>query len=232
MTKKLVASIAVAVVASLCIGVAVLSSDSTAVGQAPSDKEAAPPANAAKPLATAKPQPAPQVQSAAASPALTVPPAEVLLVLIRTTLLALNQAVQTGNFTVLRDLGSPDLQAANSPAQLGIIFADLRNRNIDLSPVAIVAPEVSEPPTITPQNMLRLVGFFPTQPLQIQFQMLFQPVNGQWRLFGMAVDAVSPSTTPAVTAQETPPATKVSAPIAAKPATTPKPAAPKKDKQP
>jgi hypothetical protein len=58
-----------------------------------------------------------ELQSAAASPALTVPPAEVLLVLIRTTLLALNQAVQTGNFTVLRDLGSPDLQAANSPAQ-------------------------------------------------------------------------------------------------------------------
>ena len=42
--------------------------------------------------------------------------------LIRTTLLALNQAVQTGNFTVLRDLGSPDLQSANSPAQLGIIL--------------------------------------------------------------------------------------------------------------
>jgi hypothetical protein len=151
----------------------------------------------------------------------------VLVVLIRTTLLALNQAVQTGNFTVLRDLGSPDLQVANSSAKLGIIFADLRNRNIDLSPVAIVAPEVSEPPTITPQNMLRLVGFFPTQLLQIKFQMLFQPVNGQWRLFGMAVDAVSPPTAPAATVQESPPASKVSAPTAAspvvRPATTPKP---------
>jgi len=48
-----------------------------------------------------------------------------------------------------------------------------------------------------------LVGYFPTTPLQIQFQMLFQPVNGQWRLFGMAVNTAVP---PATTAQETPPA--------------------------
>ncbi len=225
MTKGLVASLGIAVVASLCIAVAVLSLGSTAVGQAP-DKEAAPPADAAKP------QPAPQVQSAAASPVLTVPPPEVLLVLIRTTVLALNQAVQTGNFTVLRDLGSPDLQVANSAAQLGIIFADLRNRNIDLSPAAIVAPEVSEPPTITPQNMLRLVGFFPTQPLQIKFQMLFQPVNDRWRLFGIAVDVVSPSTAPAAMAQETGPAAPTVVSPAAKPATTPKPAPPKKGQQP
>ena len=227
MTKGLVANLSIAVVASLCIAVAVLS---TAVGQAPSDEQAAPPANAPKPQAKPKQQSAPQVQPAAALPALTVPPPEVLLVLIRTTLLALNQAVQTGNFTVLRDLGSPDLQEANSAAQLGIIFADLRNRNIDLSAAAIVAPEVSEPPMITSQNMLRLVGFFPTQPLQIKFQMLFQPVNGQWRLFGMAADAVSPST--AAAAQETPSVSKISGP-ALKPAMTPKPAGtPKKDKLP
>ena len=121
--------------------------------------------------------------------------------LIRTTLVALNQAVYTGNFTVLRDLGSPAFQAANSPAQLGQIFASLRNKNIDLSPVVVVTPEVSEPPLITQEHMLRLVGSFPTKPLQIQFQMLFQPVNGQWRLFGMAVNtAVPPAAPPAAKA--------------------------------
>jgi hypothetical protein len=33
------------------------------------------------------------------------------LILIRQTLLALDQANKTGNYTVLRDLGSPDFQA-------------------------------------------------------------------------------------------------------------------------
>jgi hypothetical protein len=127
----------------------------------------------------------------ASSPRLAVPPPEVLLVLIRTTLVALNQAVQTGNFTVLRDLGSPALQAANSATQLGIIFADLRNKEIDLSPTVVVTPQLSEAPVITQENMLRLVGSFPTTPLEIKFQMLFQPVDGQWRLLAMAAHCVS-----------------------------------------
>jgi hypothetical protein len=121
----------------------------------------------------------------------------VLLVLIRTTLVALNQAVQTGNFTVLRDVGAPALQAANSPTRLGVIFAGLQNRRIDLSPAVVVTPQLSEPPAVTPQNVLRLVGYLPTTPLQIRFQMLFQPVDGQWRLLGMSVHCVSaPGTAP------------------------------------
>src|SRR3990172_1851025 len=161
-------------------------------------------------------QAAPRPQQSAAI-ALNVPQPEILLVLIRTTLVALNQAVQTGNFTVLRDLGCPIFQQANSPAQLGAIFADLRNRNIDLSPVVVVTPQITEPPSITQEQLLRLVGYFPTNPLQIHFQMLFQPVNGQWRLYGMAVNTVA---SPAAAAQGKPPAPNdQAAPKVAKPAT-------------
>jgi len=186
-----------ALVASLYIALAVLACGPARAGQAPGAKGAAAASKEAEPPA------APPQQSAATSPAPAVPQPEVLLVLIRTTLIALNQAVYTGNFTVLRDLGSPAFQAANSAAQLGVIFADLRNRNIDLFPAVVVSPKLSEAPKITQEQMLRLVGYFPTTPLQIQFQMLFQPVNGQWRLFGMAVNTAVP---PATTAQETPPA--------------------------
>jgi len=186
-----------ALVASLYIALVVLACGPARAGQAPGAKEAAAASKEAEPPA------APPQQSAATSPTPAIPQPEVLLVLIRTTLIALNQAVYTGNFTVLRDLGSPAFQAANSAAQLGVIFADLRNRNIDLFPAAVVSPKLSEAPKITQEQMLRLVGYFPTTPLQIQFQMLFQPVNGQWRLFGMAVNTAVP---PATTAQETPPA--------------------------
>ena len=185
-----------ALVASLCIALAVLAGSPTQAEQPSSPKAgapASPPASSPNQPATTSPTPAPPQAAPPNQPAtaLAVPAPEVLLVLIRTTLVALNQAVSTGNFTVLRDLGSPAFQAANSPAQLGVIFAGLRNRNIDLSPVVVVTPEVSEPPQITQDQMLRLVGRFPTKPLQVQFQLLFQPVYGQWRLFGMAVDAVA-----------------------------------------
>jgi hypothetical protein len=171
--------------AGVSAAIALLSSGPTAVGQVAGGKEVAPAGKGAKSATPPK-------QSAPASPTLAVPQPEVLLVLIRLSLVALRDAVQTGNFTVLRDLGAPTFQAANSAAQLGTIFADLRNRNIDLSPVVVVTPEMSEPPAITAENLLRLVGYFPTKPLQIKFQMLFQPVNGQWRLFGMSVDVVHP----------------------------------------
>ena len=188
-----------ALLASLCIALAVLACGPGRAEQASSPKGAAPASKEAPPQAS------PPNQPATASPTLAVPPPEVLLVLIRTTLVALTQAVSTGNFTVLRDLGAPDFQAANSPAQLGVIFAGLRNRNIDLSPVVVVTPELSEPPLITPEHMLRLVGYFPTTPLRVQFQILFQPVNGQWRLFGMAVDtAAAPAASPTAQAAPTP----------------------------
>jgi len=54
-----------------------------------------------------------------------------VLILIRETMLALDQANKTGNYTVLRDLGSPAFQQ-NNAARLGEIFASERRDNLDL----------------------------------------------------------------------------------------------------
>jgi hypothetical protein len=195
--------------AGLSATLALLSLSGAAIGQIAGGKETAPSLKGAKSTAPPK-QPAQTV------PIPAVPQPEALLVLIRLSLVALRNAVQTGNFTVLRDLGAPTFQAANSAAQLGTIFADLRNRSIDLSPVVVVTPEISEPPAITSENMLRLVGYFPTKPLQIKFQMLFEPVGGQWRLFGMAVDVAPPPTATAAPPKKAP-AAAATAPTAAPP---------------
>src|SRR5690349_8709474 len=53
--------------------------------------------------------------------------------LVWSMMAALDQANQTGNYSVLRDLGAPGFQASNSAATLGGIFANIRNQNIDLS---------------------------------------------------------------------------------------------------
>ncbi len=46
---------------------------------------------------------------------------EQALYLIRSTLLTLNDADRTGNYTVFRELAAPDFQATNSPADLRAI---------------------------------------------------------------------------------------------------------------
>ena len=112
---------------------------------------------------------------------------EQALYLIRATLLTLNDANRSGNYTVLRDLAAPGFQAKHTAADLAQIFIDLRRRNFDLAAVAIAGPQLSTPPYIDPDKMLRLTGYFPTRPLQINFDLTFQNVTGQWRLFGISV---------------------------------------------
>jgi hypothetical protein len=51
-----------------------------------------------------------------------------LIILIRTSLIALNHANLTGNYSVLRHVAAPGFQQANNAAQLAQIFSDLRNR--------------------------------------------------------------------------------------------------------
>jgi hypothetical protein len=51
-----------------------------------------------------------------------VPDTNQLVILIRSTLLAVNHANLTGNYTVLRELGTPGFQQSNTAARLGDIF--------------------------------------------------------------------------------------------------------------
>lgn len=111
-----------------------------------------------------------------------------VLILIRSTMLAVEHANRTGNYTVLRDLGAPGFQAANTAARLGEIFANLRGQNFDLSGVAVLEPQLTTLPTSERGGMMRIAGFFPSTPLQLNFDLLFEPVEGKWRLFGIALN--------------------------------------------
>jgi hypothetical protein len=112
---------------------------------------------------------------------------EQAIYLIRSTLLTLNDANRSGNYTVLRDLAAPSFQSSNTAADLALIFSDLRRRNFDLYGAALLAPQLTAVPVLDQKGMLRLTGYIPTQPLQINFDLLFEAVNNQWRLFGISV---------------------------------------------
>ena len=137
---------------------------------------------AAPPAPAPKQQPAPQPQAPR--------PAQIdrngVLILIRSTLLALDQANKTGNYTVLRDLGSPEFQA-NTAARLAEIFAQQRKDNIDLSGVAVIDPQLTLLPQIEANGLMHMAGFFPSVPTQVNFELIYAPVNGRWKLFGISV---------------------------------------------
>lgn len=111
-------------------------------------------------------------------------------ILLRTSLVALNHANITGNYTVLRDLSAPSFAADYTAATLAAAFTTLRQEGLNLAPLTVIEPVFTQAPTIVDGGLLRLVGHFPSRPTQINFDLHFQPVNGQWRLSGLAVEPV------------------------------------------
>jgi hypothetical protein len=139
------------------------------------------------------------------------PQLDIQEMLIKNALTAVNHGNLTGNYTVLRDLGGPAFRERNSDARLATIFQKLREQKSDLSPILVLQPVYTEQPAIDRAGELNLVGYFPTQPLQIQFRLAFQHVGNGWM-----IDTVSIGTSPA---QQQAPARSVGA--AAQPGGTP-----------
>lgn len=138
-------------------------------------------------------QPAPQRPAAAPAqaPAVTPVPDQLsLLKLLWSTMAAVDQANKTGNYSVLRDLGTPGFQANNNAATLGTVFAALRQQQVDLSDTLIVQPVFEFAPQIVQPGVLRMRGSFNLRPQAIQFDLLYQWRNG-WALDAVAVRAVA-----------------------------------------
>jgi hypothetical protein len=110
-----------------------------------------------------------------------------LNMMIRSTIIAVNQANKSGNYSVLRDLGSPAFQRANSVAKLAEIFAAQRNAKLDFSPVLFFKPNLVAKPEVDTNGILRLTGFFPTQPVIISFDLAFEWVDNEWQHTGVSV---------------------------------------------
>lgn len=111
-----------------------------------------------------------------------------MTILIRTTIIALNHANRSDNYTVLHELAAPGFQDSNSPDQLREIFSALRERDLDLGPVAVISPSLFRDPALDEQGRLRLTGFFPSRPEQVNFDLAFEMVDGEWKLFGIGVN--------------------------------------------
>jgi hypothetical protein len=142
-----------------------------------------------------------------------------LLILLKSTLLALDQANKTGDYSVLRDLAAPSFATANNPARLAEVFANLRRDKVDLSGVIVLEPQLTALPELTQNGMMHFAGFFPSVPQQINFELLYAPVDGQWRLNGIsaAVGSSAPVAPPAPEPEPAKPAPEKKKPKREKP---------------
>lgn len=152
---------------------------------------------------------------ASAPPPATPPPRLVemdknsALILIRTTLIAVQQANQTGNYSVLYALSAPSFQKSNSPERLAQVFAKLRAKNFDLSGVLVLEPQFTVLPEIYSNGVMRMAGFFPSVPMQVYFELQFAPVQGQWRPVAIGVNVggatlAAPTPNPALASSYSP----------------------------
>jgi hypothetical protein len=107
--------------------------------------------------------------------------------LVRSTLMTLNDADRSGNYSVLRDLAAPEFQARNSAADLAQSFLDLRRRKFDLFAVSYATPQFTPAPQMDANGRIRITGFFPTRPLQIRFDLIFQSIDGEWKLLAISI---------------------------------------------
>jgi hypothetical protein len=131
--------------------------------------------------------------------------------LIWSTLLAVDHANKSGNYTVLRDMSAQGFQINNDPARLAQIFAGLRESRIDLSNALVIAPVFYEAPRQIQANVFEVKGVFQLRPQAIQFDLYFQWEQGRWKLFGINIQPVnlSQGTPPPMTP---PPAQQAPAP--------------------
>lgn len=141
----------------------------------------------------AGPAPAPPSSVSYSAPVSTAPlPDETMRArLIWSTMIAIQQANESGNYTVLRDIAAPEFQAMNDPSRLSQIFAGIRSTHIDLSETLLRAPTYTQSPTIDKAGRMHLTGAFGLRPTGVFYDLTFEWVSNQWKLFGVSLGAQS-----------------------------------------
>ncbi len=119
-----------------------------------------------------------------------------LLKLVWSTMVAVDNANTSGNYSVLRDNSATGFQMANDQARLTEIFAGLRASRLDLANALLVPPTFTADPRFLQPDVIQLQGVFQIRPSPLRFDLIYQWEQGRWKLFGINVgplDAAPPS---------------------------------------
>lgn len=111
--------------------------------------------------------------------------------LIWSTILAVDHANRSGNYSVLRDMAAQGFQINNNAANLAQVFAGIRDQRIDLSNVLLVPPTYTETPRQVAPDVFEVKGVFQLRPTSIFFDLFYQWEQGRWKLYGIDIQPVA-----------------------------------------
>lgn len=107
----------------------------------------------------------------------------------RLMLLRIDDALRSGNYSVLRDLAAPSLHDTVTPADLAILLAPLRDRRLELTAASVLDPVFTEAIVVSDGAKMRLMGYLPTAPQRISFEFVLHASGGMWLLSEVAISA-------------------------------------------
>jgi len=111
--------------------------------------------------------------------------------LLRVTLITVNNAVLTRNFSILWSRSSFGLRRKYTARKLRQAFTPFIKQRVDLTPVLDLRPIWNEQPAVDEGGELRLRGWFRTQPRVVRFNLRYVYERSRWRLSLIEVDTTA-----------------------------------------
>ena len=112
--------------------------------------------------------------------------------MVKIAIVTFNNAVRTGNFTVLRLRTARGFRAKFSAGKLRARFAAFRKKRIDLSPIVSLGVIWGKRPVVGGKGRLYLRGYFRTVPKIVRFDFRYLFEGGEWMLTHIAVRVTDP----------------------------------------
>lgn len=113
-------------------------------------------------------------------------------ILIKTTLLRLNDANLTGNYSVLHARLAKPFREQFTAEQLQRAFKSFNDEQIDYGPIAAKPPVPTADAQIDKRGALLLRGYFDTTPKRVYYQLDFLPSENAWKAIKLNVDIKAP----------------------------------------
>ncbi|MGA2565768.1 MAG: hypothetical protein ABSF41_02950 [Pseudolabrys sp.] len=118
----------------------------------------------------------------------TVPSAVLQEILIKTSMLTLNDANLTGNYTVLHAKLAKPFRDQFSPDRLKQAFKSFADQKIDFGLIATKPPVATSESKIDSRGALLLRGYFDTRPSRVLYDLDFLTSEGEWKPVKLNVD--------------------------------------------
>jgi hypothetical protein len=134
----------------------------------------------------------PAPEAAAAQVESKVPSALAQEILIKTTLLTLNDANVTGNYAVLHAKLAKPFREQFSPQRLKQAFKKLADQQVDWQMIAAKTPVATTDAAIDNRGALLLQGYFDTVPSRLNYDLAFVPSEGEWKPLKLNVNLKPP----------------------------------------